>query len=376
MEEVNDAKRTKQVMTNKPILTIIDWYIIKKFLGTYLFTILLIIAIAVMFDFNEKVDKFIQKSAPTHAIIFDYYLNFIPYFVNLFSPLFTFIAVIFFTSKLADNSEIIAILSSGVSFKRLMRPYIISAAIISIITLLLNSFIIPNGNIKRIDFENQYIKKKKENHALNIQMEVEPGVIVFFDYYDNLNSTGSRISLEKFEQKKLVSRLTAQSIRYDSAYHWTLNNYMIRNFTGTNEEVIIGEKLDTLLKITPSDFLISAYDSEQMTTPKLKDYIARQKKRGIGSMQSFEIEFHKRFSMAFAAFILTIIGVSISSRKVKGGMGLNIGIGLLLSFSYILFMQISSSFAVSGLVSTFVAVWIPNILYTFIAAYLYKQAPR
>ncbi|MDR1720428.1 MAG: LptF/LptG family permease [Dysgonamonadaceae bacterium] len=363
-------------MTSRFGLKIIDWYIIKKFLGTYIFTILLVIAIAVMFDFNEKIDKFIKNAAPTHAIIYDYYFNFIPYFINLFSPLFIFIAVIFFTSKIADNSEIIAILSSGISFNRLMRPYMISATVISLITLGLNSFIIPNGNVKRIEFENKYVKPKKTDYASNIQLEIEPGVIMFFDRFDNSLSTGYRISLEKFDGKELVSRLTAQSIHYDSAYHWTINNYMIRNFIGLKEEISLGTKLDTTLAIIPSDLLISVYDNEQMTTPKLRSYIERQKKRGIGNIQSFEIEYHKRFSMAFAAFVLTIIGVSISARKMKGGMGLNIGLGLLLSFSYILFMQISFSFAVSGQASVFLAVWIPNFLYTLIAIWLYRYAPK
>ncbi len=357
-------------------LQIIDRYIIKKFLGTYLFVIMLIIAIVMMFDFNSKMDYFIKSSAPAHAIFFDYYANFIPYFVNLFSPLFTFIAVIFFTSKLADNSEIIAMLSGGISFDRLLRPYIISATIIAIATFLLNSFIIPPGNVIRIDFENKYVRNKKVDYASNIQLEVEPGIIAYFDRFDNQTRTGYRFSLEKFDGKELVSRLTAQNIVWDSAYHWTLNRYLIRDFVGMKEEIKMGEKTDTILKIIPSDFMISINDCEQMTTPALKKYIDRQKKRGIGNIQLFEIEYHKRFSMTFAAFILTIIGVSLSSRKIKGGMGFNIGMGLLLSFSYILFMQISSSFAISGLVSPFVAVWIPNVLYAFIAAYLYKRAPK
>ena len=354
----------------------IDWYIIKKFLGTYFFAILLIISISVMFDFNTKVDNFISKEAPVQAIIFDYYLNFIPYFANLFSPLFVFIAVIFFTSKLADNSEIIAILSSGVSFRRLMRPYMISATLIAIMTFLLNSYIIPPGNVTRIEFQNKYVRDKRTMYEGNIQLEVEPGVIAYFDRFDNATKRGTRFSLEKFEDKKLVSRMTAQSITWDSTYHWKVKNYMIRNFEGMKETIITGTEIDTILSIVPSDFMISAYDSEQMTTPELKTYIDRQKKRGIGNIQLFEIEYHKRYAMTFAAFILTIIGASLSSRKVKGGMGLKIGLGLLLSFSYILFMQISSSFAISGTVSAFVAVWIPNLLYAIIAIYLYTKAPR
>ncbi|MDR1369393.1 MAG: LptF/LptG family permease [Dysgonamonadaceae bacterium] len=357
-------------------LKIIDWYIIKKFLGTYLFTILLIIAITIVLDYNQKMEKFMQRDAPFDAIVFDYYMNFIPYFVNLFSPLFTFIAVIFFTSKLADNSEIIAILSSGVNFNRLMIPYMISALFIAVLTFSLNSYIIPKGNIKRYEFEDKYYKDRRIDYAANIQLEVDPNVVLYLDRYNNNDGIGTRISLDKFEGKTLKSRLTAQTIKYDSLNHWTINNYMIRNFTRLKEEVITGDKIDTILNIIPSDFLISEIDNEQMTTPQLSKYIERQKKRGIGNIQPFEIEFHKRFSMAFASFILTVIGASLSSRKIKGGMGLNIGIGLLLSFSYILFMQISSSFAVSGLLSPFVAVWSPNFLYIFIAAYLYSRAPR
>jgi len=357
-------------------LSIIDWYLIKKFLGTYFFTICLFVAILVIIDYNEKFESFNKNSATAHAIIFDYYLNFIPYFINSFSPLFVFIAVIFFTSKLADNSEIIAMLSSGLSFGRLVVPYMISAALLAILTFALNSFIIPPGNVKRIDFENKYIKKVKTVVEPHIQLEVEPDVYAYFNSYNDYDKRGNGFSLDRFKGKELVSRLTAQTIIWDSAYRWTINNYMIRDFDGMKESVITGAKRDTTLAIVPSDFLISLGDAEQLTTPKLKTYIARQKTRGIGNIQQFEIEYHKRFAISFASFILTIIGVSLSSRKVKGGMGLNIGLGFVLSFSYILFMQITSTFAVSGLLSPFVAIWIPNVVYIFIAAYLYKKAPR
>jgi lipopolysaccharide export system permease protein len=360
----------------KKFFTIIDWYIIKKFLGTYVFTITLIIAIVVMIDVNAKIDNFIKTSPPMHAIVFDYYLNFIPYFVNLFSPLFVFITVIIFTSKLADNSEIIAMMASGLNFNRLIRPYLISAAVIAVCTFLLNSYVIPPSNVKRIDFENKYIRDRKTVYDTNIQLEVEPGIVAHFGSFDNFTRRGRNFSLDKFDDKKLVSRLTAKNIIWDSAYHWTINNYMIRDFIGMREKITHGEQIDTTLTIVPSDFMISVDDSEQLTTPKLKAYIDRQKKRGIGNIQLFEIEYHKRYAMTFAAFILTIIGASLSSRKIKGGMGFNIGIGLLLSFSYILFMQVSSSLAIAGVVSAFVAVWIPNIMYIGIAAYLYNKAPR
>lgn len=357
-------------------LTRIDWYIIKQFLGTYIFAILLIIAISVVFDINEKIDKFLKPEVPLSAIVFDYYLNFIPYFVNLFSPLFTFIAVIFFTSKLADHSEIIAMLASGISFKRLMVPYTISAAIIAFFTFLLNAFIIPPANRTRIDFQNKYIKNKAVEYARNVQLEVEPGTFAYFDRYDARSNMGYRFSLEHFDGKRLVSRLTANSIKYDSLYHWQVVDYVIRDFDGMREHISSGSRKDTTLTIVPSDFLISVNDCEKMTSPQLHTYIQRQQKRGIGNIQTFEIEYHKRYATIMAAFILTCIGVSLSSRKVKGGMGLNIGIGIGLSFSYILFMTITSTFAISGAVSPMIASWIPNILYSFIAIYLYHKAPR
>lgn len=352
----------------------IDYYIIKKFLGTYIFAIILIISIAVVFDINEKLDKFLN--APLKAIVIDYYLNFIPYFANLFSPLFTFIAVIFFTSKLADNSEIIAMLSSGISFKRLMIPYMISAAIIAGGTFYLNSFVIPPANKTRIAFQNKYVSDKSVNYANNIQLQVEPDVIAYISRYDNKTRTGYRFSMEEFDGKTLKSRLTAESVTYDTAYHWVIKNYMIRNFNGLKETLQRGTQLDTVINFEPADFLISRYDSELMTTPALKEYIDRQRKRGVANIKAFEIEYEKRYAMTAAAFILTSIGMSLASRKVKGGMGLNIGIGLLLSFSYILFSTVSSTFAVSGLTSPRIAVWLPNIIYTIIAIYLYRKAPK
>jgi len=357
-------------------LYIIDWYIIKKFLGTYIFTIFLFIAITVVIDYTQKVENFNKNSAPFDAIVFDYYLNFIPYFINAFSSLFVFIAVIFFTTKLADNSEIIAMFSSGLSFDRLIVPYMISATAIAILTFVLNSYVIPPGNVVRLDFESKYAGARKTYITPHIQLEVEPGLYAYFNSFSNYDNRGREFSLDRFEGKELVSRLTARVVTWDSAYHWTINNYVIHNFEGMKVNTIRGDKMDTILPITPSDFLVSYADFEKLTTPKLKAYIDRQKKRGIGNIQQFEIEYHRRFATTFASFILTIIGVSLSSRKIKGGMGLNIGLGLMLSFSYILFMQISSTFAVSGIVSPMIAVWIPNLIFIIIAAVLYQRAPR
>ena len=356
----------------------IDWYIIKKFLGTYFFAIALIISIAVVFDVNEWIDNFINNKAPVKAIIFDYYANFIPYFSNLFSPLFVFISVIFFTSKLAENSEIIAMMSTGLSFKRLLRPYMISAAIISVLTYGMGAYVIPKGNVTRLNFEDKYKKKKKQEYVRNVQVEVDNGVIAYMERYENYNKTAYRFSLDKFVDKKLVAHLTAKSATYDTTtvHKWTLKNYMIREMDGMRENIIKGDRLDTIIKMEPQDFLITKGMQQTMTSTELDEYIAKQKRRGFANIKEFQIEYHQRIAMSFAAFILTIIGVSLSSRKVKGGMGLYLGIGLALSFSYILFQTISATFAVNGNTPPVLAVWIPNILYTFIAIYLYRKAPR
>ena len=371
------AEFCKKIGADKWVMKL-DWYIIKKFLGTYFFAIALIISIAVVFDINENIDKFVTNKAPVSAIVFDYYMNFIPYFSNLFSPLFVFIAVIFFTSKLAENSEIIAMFSSGMSFKRMMRPYMISAAIIALVTYGLGAYVIPEGNITRLNFEDQYKKKKKQEYVRNVQLEVDSGVIAYMERYENYNKTAYRFSLDKFVDKKLVSRLTARSATYDTTnvHHWTVKNYIIRELNGMRETITKGERLDTIIKMEPQDFLIMKGQQQTMTSPELSEYISKQKQRGFANIKEFEIEYHQRIAMSFAAFILTTIGVSLSSRKVKGGMGLYLGIGLALSFSYILFQTVSATFAVNGNTPPIVAVWIPNLLYTVIAVYLYRKAPK
>lgn len=368
----------KMKWPEEKLLKRLDWYIMKKFLGTYVFAIALIISIAVVFDFNEKQDRFMSHDAPWSAIIFDYYLNFIPYFANLFSPLFVFIAVIFFTSKLAENSEIIAMFSTGMSFKRMLRPYMLSAAIIAVVTFGLGAYIIPKGSVTRINFEDKYYKSRKMNTARNIQLEVDSGVIVYIDRFENYSNTGYRFSLDKFKGKQLVSHLTARSITYDTAavHKWIVKDYMIREMDGMKEIITQGARIDTTLFMEPADFLIMKNQQEMLTSPQLSEYIDRQKQRGFANIKEFEIEYHKRIAMSFASFILTLIGVSLSSRKTKGGMGLHLGIGLALSFSYILFQTIASTFAVNGNMPPAIAVWIPNILYSFIAFYLYQKAPK
>lgn len=354
----------------------IDTYIISKFLGTYFFSIALILSIAVVFDLTEKMDKFFENNAPLRSIIFDYYLNFIPFYMNMFSPLFTFIAVIFFTSKMANNTEIIAILASGVSFRRLMLPYFISAFVISTISFTLGGYIIPPASKKMLTFEDKYVRKIKQDNARNVQMEVEKDVIMYIERYEVSNKTGYRFSLEKFEDKTLVSRLTAQTISWDTAYHWKITDYLQRDFNGMREKITKGSSKDTTIFVKPEEFFITAAEAPQLNNSQLGNYLKKQKNRGVGNIQGFEDEYYKRFSMPLAAFIMTLIGVSLSSRKVRGGMGIHLGIGLGLSSIYILFSTMSTSFSVNGSMSAFAAVWIPNLLFLAIGVYLYNTAPK
>ncbi|MBO6250633.1 MAG: LptF/LptG family permease [Muribaculaceae bacterium] len=351
-----------------------DLYIVKNFLGTFFFAILLLMAIVIMFDVNEKLDAVL--TAPVSETIFKYFMNFLPFIVSQFSPLFTFISVIFFTSRLADRSEIIAMLSSGISFHRLTIPYIFSATVIAVLTYLLSAYVIPPANIARIEYTNKWVNNKEVLYGDNIQLQVKPGVMAYLARYDKVTGSGYRFSLEQFDGNTITSRLTAETVRYDSAGLWTLNNYTIRRFDGLKETKIGGAHIDTMLNVEPRDFLISHNDEQTLTSPQLREYILKQKDRGVANIKNFEIEYERRYAMTAAAFILTIIGLSLSSRKVRGGMGMNIGIGLLLSFSYILFMTVTSTFCVSGYTSARVAMWIPNIIYTFIAAFLYARASR
>ncbi|HPR32857.1 MAG TPA: LptF/LptG family permease [Prolixibacteraceae bacterium] len=354
-----------------------DRYIIRKFLGTFFFAIALIIGISIVFDISEKIDDFIENEAPLRAIIFDYYLNFIPYFANLFSGLFIFIAVIFFTSKMAFNSEIIALMSSGVSFRRLLHPYLFSALLIGGFSYVLGNFIIPPSNMKRIEFQYNYVKKRPSNRDKDIHRQIEPNVYIYMERFDSNNDYGRKFSIERFENDKLVSKLTADFIRWDRERKiWTITNYMIRDIYDDREEITTGSKIDTTLALYPEEFKTKKEDVEIMDYFELIDYIEQQKLRGVSSIEQYEVERHRRAAVPFSSFILTIIGASLASRKIRGGIGLHLGIGLALSFTYLMFMQVTKIFALSGSVSPLFSMWIPNIVYGVIAFFLYRWASR
>lgn len=379
-EEKRQKKKKKKgsLFFSRPLFPIlrIDRYIMRLFLGTFVGAISLILAVSVIFDINEKIDKLASPDCSLYEIIFHYYLNFIPYYGNMFAPLFVFVSVIFFTTKLAQNSEIIAILSGGFSFNRLLRPYFISATIIAFSTLLLNSFVIPPGNKIRNDFYSKYIKDKTVQYASTIQLELSKGEYLYIRYFSADNNRGYDLSIDNFKKGTLVSRLVASTASYIDDYNWNLEDYTLTRYNSHQDSVRRGASLDTIIGIKPSDFLVATMDAENFTTPALIDQIAKQNKRGVSNVKIFEVELHKRLASFFAAFILTLIGVSLASKKYRGGMGFSLAIGIALSFTYILFMTVSSSFAISGVMPPWLAAQLPNIVYALIAFFLYLRAPR
>ncbi|MBR6971933.1 MAG: LptF/LptG family permease [Bacteroidales bacterium] len=361
----------------KPQITTIDRYIIKKFIGTYVVALLLIIGIVIIFDLSEKVDKFVTNQAPLKLIIFQYYANFIPYFVNMFSPMFVFITVIFFTSKMAANTEIIAILAGGISFKRLMWPYFVSAAAIVAFSLILNLYVIPPCNKGRLAFEQKYVKKKYENFARNVHYQISPGNFLYVQSFAPSNNTAYGFSLESIEGHDIVSKLSATEARWDSTLQgWKLRDYVLRTFEDGVENVKTGGHMDTVIAVTVEDFYRRRNTVQTLPDGQLRRLIRDQKVRGDKDVMFSLIEQNERWAMPFAAFILTLIGVSLSSVKRRGGIGLNLGIGIALSFSYILFLRFAQMFVYSGSLPPFIALWLPNVLYLIIAIYLYRIAPK
>jgi len=349
----------------------------KKFLGTFFYALLLIIVIVVIFDISEKIDDFMEHDAPLHAIIFDYYMNFIPYFANLFSALFTFISVIFFTSKMAADSEIIAILSSGISYKRMLVPYFLSSLIIAIFSLILINWVIPSANKKRLEFENTYIKRRYYNSEKNIHRQVLPNVYIYMESYNTIYNIGYKFSMEKFENGKLKSKLLSDYMQWDTTKHtWKITNYYIRDFVGDKQIITTGRKIDSAINLKPEQFARRNNVVEAMNHEELDTFIEEEKMRGSDNVTLWIIEKNKRLSFPFSTIILTLIGVTLSSRKKRGGIGTNIGLGILLAFSYILFMQVSMVLATNANVNPVFAVWIPNILYALIGLFLYHKAAK
>lgn len=355
----------------------LDAYIVRKFLGTFFASIALIIIIVVVFDVSEKIGDFIDKKVPLNAIIFDYYLNFIPYFVNMFSALFIFIAVIFFTSRMAANTEIVAILSSGISFYRLMLPYIACALLIGVLNLYLANYLIPSVNKNRLAFESKYIRRQYVNQNLNIHLRYDNNDYFYVESFDNGVNLGYRFTMEKIDSSGMVEKLSSESIRYDSAkQEWILRDFFKRNLKKDGEVVEKGDMLNIKLPITPGDFARDRKNVEEMTYPELKKFIATEKERGSTLVKFYEYENSQRMTAPFAAIILTLIGFALSSHKRRGGIGIHLAIGISLAFIFILFMQVSKVFATFGNFPIWLAAWVPIIIFSFVALYLIRTAPK
>ncbi len=360
------------------MLPILDRYIIRKFLGTFFFTITLLLLIAVVFDIAERIDDFLENHVPVSEIIFDYYVNFIVYYGNLFSSLIIFIAVIIFTSKMAGNTEIVAILNSGVSFKRMLRPYMMAATLLAGISLLLNNWIIPMTNQSRLDFTYNYLKEPPSTRFKNLHRQIRPGVYLYFENYNAQRNVGYQFSMEVFENNQLTSIFRSDYLRWEeNTKSWKAERYLIRTLhPKLGETIKHGELLDTNLIFTPEGLINQGFLVETMNFTALNKFIEQEKLRGAENVHFFEVEKHQRFSYPFSTYILTFIAACIASRKKRGGMGVHLAFGLALSVIYILFMKVSITFATNGNLSPMLAVWTPNLIFMVLSVVLYRKVQK
>ena len=373
------VKMSNRNWASLPGFRILDRYIIRKFIGTYIFSIAMIVVVVVVFDYVEKIDDFNATHAPMKSIFLDYYLNFVPFFVNQFSALFTFIACIFFTSKLAHRTEIVAMLSGGMSFRRLMWPYFVGASIITAISLVLSLWVIPISQRTCVAFEEKHIvRRKMVQYDRHIYRQVEPGVFLYIRGFSPTSLQASFMSIEKYEGGATRSILDASEVKYDKdTKRWTAQRYITRSFDEKNNETFKQNRnLDTLLNLDIVELGNMQTMVKTMNITELNHFIEQQRNKGSDLIRQFEVEHHTRYAYPLGTFILTLIGVALSSRKMRGGTGLHIGVGIVLCFSYILLSRISEEFAKGGSLPTLLAVWLPNILYTIIAIYLYRKAPK
>ncbi|WP_214228378.1 LptF/LptG family permease [Pedobacter sp. B4-66] len=363
----------------KDRIKIIDWYIISKYLGTFLYTLTLFVVIIIIFDLSEKLDDFLSANLTFWQVVTLYYAGSIPFYVNMLSPLINFIAVIFFTAKMADQTEIVPILSGGVSFNRFLLPYFVSAFVIFSVNLASNLFILPYTNQLKNSFENTYVKKNASPSKNNIHMKLDANTYIYMDSFDNKTKKGSRFSLDNFKGDVLTKKLVAEEIQYDSLKRsWRLTNYSVRYINGLKETFVreLVKPKDTVLDMRPDDF--SAYDNifENLSNKELSDKIRKEKTRGTGIWNDLLFEQYKRYLHPLSAFVLTLIGVALSSRKVRGGVGLPLGIGILLSFGYIVMNQFAKMFSLKGGASPLFAVLAPTLFFGLLGYYLLRKAPK
>ena len=366
-------------------MRILDKYILKKFLGTFIYSISLILLIFIVFDLKDKLPSFLEDKTPLKEIIFDYYLMFIPVYGNMFSPLFTFISVIFFTSRMAQRNEFIAMLSSGINYNRILRPYVFAASIIALSSLLLNHIIIPTANKRKIAFEDKWFNNNYTTEDKNIHRIIGADEVLYLYSFDNKAKLGYKISLEKIKDNKQVYYLSAETMQWDSTdKSWLLNNVferkLIEQLKGDSifykEIVNVYPSKKIKIDFTPDDLWRYESKLEIMNYWELKEYIQRERQRGSNKVEYFEVEHHRRTAFPFATFVLTIMGVSVSSKKVRGGVGWTIALGLFLSFVYIMLMYVSTTMATTGFAPPILAVWIPNIVFSIVAYWFYLKAQK
>jgi lipopolysaccharide export system permease protein len=351
----------------------IDWYIIKKFWGSFVFIIMIMAIIASVIDYTEKVKHFVSKKVPTLEIL-GYFQNFIPHIIALLFALFIFIATIYFTSKLAYKSEIIAILASGASFNRFLRPYFIGGWVICLIFMGLNHWVVPNSNKKRLAFERKYIHNKITYSDRNVHLRLSPNLYVYVQNYDYTTNSGFRFTSEVIDGLLLKERITADRISYDSAKKvWHLFNVVKRTNDGLNETLEQIPELEQTYAFVPKDLYEDEDVKETLTTPELNAFIAQEELRGRESLNMYYIEKYRRTAQPVAGFILCIIGVCIASKKVRGGSGLHLAIGILVSAIYMLMLQFSNTFSMKADLNPFIAVWIPNVIFSIVALVMYKK---
>ncbi len=355
----------------------LDWYILKKFLGTFVFIMALLLSITIVIDLSEKIDSFMDNHAPVKEIVFGYFIYFIPYITSLIGPFFVLVAVIFFTSQLASRSEIVAILNSGTSFYRMLYPYFVGATILAIAFYFGNHYFVPYSNSKRIAFEHKYVSKPMQGLRFNFHRTIAPGTIIYIENYKPSDASGFKFSLDKFENGRLVYKLRSEKIGWDSVRHlWQVSNYYIRELHDNGDKIWSGETLDTTFAFKPADIKFTEIFKDVMTTPQLVAYIDEMKRSGQADVEFFEVERYRRTSSSFSIYIMTLIGVSVASRKVRGGLGWHLVLGIGLSALYEIIMKFSTTFSTNSSLPPFLGVWIPNFLYLGLAIYLVRKAPK
>ena len=357
-------------------MRIFDRYVLRRFLSSFFFVVLIIVAVIVVIDITEKTEKFAKNNLGPSDIM-GYYINFVPWIANLITPITTFIATVFVNSKMAGHTEIVAILSSGVSFRRFLVPYLIGASIIAMGSFLLAGWVIPNSNKSRVAFEIQYIKKQYYFKERNIHIQVAKDTYLYMKSYNNQSNSGNSFTLEKMEGTKMMEKLKADKIVWDAdSQRWNLRNWEIRTINERTEEVSKGKEMDTVLAIHPDEFGNDYREYDAMTIHELNDEIVKLRARGASNVEVYEVEKYTRFSLPFAILILTFMGVIVSSRKVRGGAGFQIALGFLLSFIFIIFFTMSKTVAEAGSMPAEIAIWIPNIIFGIISLIMYKTVPR